>query len=319
MTLGQEVPESGTGPVLNIGVGGATSSGKTTLAKHLVDLLSPGVKAMGEHMPTPLTNQAVVLVHQDDFLSKELPWNETFGAEDWDTPYGAVDYGKMTAALAHVTRYGDLPLWYKTHDHLNELRPLPVTASFRSEWQARFRSLLLRIAEQMRTRDESKPLCIVVTEGFLMYFDPEVRSYMNLKLFIRTPRAEVLYRRVNRGGYVTEAGNHWVVRIQVFSFSLLIRLMTSSQDPPGYFDQVVWPAYQLAHRRVFKDGDVEHGDPIQGPPLDEGTTDEGGPIPDLILIEDRSLSSEQNAAEVERQLEAACLAVESKINELLQT
>lgn len=209
--------------VLNIGVGGATSSGKTTMAKHLVDLLTPGVRAMQECMMPAVApafdtrGPAVALVHQDDFLNQELPWNDDFGAEDWDTPYGSVDYRKTADALAYVAQYGDLPLWYKTHDHLNELRPLPVTPAFRFKWQARFQELLTHAAKQSLSQgDVGQPLCIVVTEGFLLYFDPEVRGYMDIKLFIRTPRAEVLFRRENRGGYITETGSHWVVRTLSF-------------------------------------------------------------------------------------------------------
>jgi nicotinamide/nicotinate riboside kinase len=62
---------------LVIGVGGATSSGKTTLAKHLLSLLPKGECAM---------------LHQDDFAlpEEQLPWNDTLQARDWDSPVGTV-------------------------------------------------------------------------------------------------------------------------------------------------------------------------------------------------------------------------------------
>lgn len=62
---------------LVVGVGGATSSGKTTLAKHLLALL-PSRKG--------------VMLHQDDFAlpEAELPWNEALQARDWDNPVGTV-------------------------------------------------------------------------------------------------------------------------------------------------------------------------------------------------------------------------------------
>lgn len=31
------------------------------------------------------------------------------------------------------------------------------------------------------------------------------------------------------------------------------------EDPPGYFDNIVYPAYVKAHADVFRDGDVEEG------------------------------------------------------------
>jgi hypothetical protein len=38
------------------------------------------------------------------------------------------------------------------------------------------------------------------------------------------------------------------------------------QDPPGYWEKCVWPAYLSAHAPLFVDGDVETGaiDPQQG-------------------------------------------------------
>jgi nicotinamide/nicotinate riboside kinase len=62
---------------LVIGVGGATNSGKTTVAKHLLALLPAGKG---------------VMLHQDDFALPEaqLPWNEALQAKDWDHPIGTV-------------------------------------------------------------------------------------------------------------------------------------------------------------------------------------------------------------------------------------
>jgi nicotinamide/nicotinate riboside kinase len=33
------------------------------------------------------------------------------------------------------------------------------------------------------------------------------------------------------------------------------------RDPPGYWEQIVYPAYIDAHREVFQSGDVENGEP----------------------------------------------------------
>jgi hypothetical protein len=34
------------------------------------------------------------------------------------------------------------------------------------------------------------------------------------------------------------------------------------QDPPGYWDDIVWPAYLKAHKNIFVGGDVSYGDAI---------------------------------------------------------
>jgi len=31
------------------------------------------------------------------------------------------------------------------------------------------------------------------------------------------------------------------------------------RDPPGYWEDIVYPAYVDAHKDIFVDGDVEHG------------------------------------------------------------
>lgn len=185
--------------VLSIGVGGATSSGKTTLSKHLVDLLGPGVQEGGrqEHQ------HKLVLVHQDDFVpeEKDLPWNEACQAVDWDTPHGSVKYPDLAQAVQHAKTCGSLPSDVESVDHLNDLPAAPVSDAFRTRWQARFASLL-----------RGKEVTIVIAEGFLLYFSPLVRRELDLRLFIRTPRAEILRRRESRGGYHTAEGTHWVVR-----------------------------------------------------------------------------------------------------------
>ena len=75
---------------LVVGVGGPTSSGKTTLAKHLLSLLPTDKRAM---------------LHQDDFAlpEEQLPWNEKLQARDWDSPIGTVS-GEEASVPALLTR-----------------------------------------------------------------------------------------------------------------------------------------------------------------------------------------------------------------------
>ena len=49
------------------------------------------------------------------------------------------------------------------------------------------------------------------------------------------------------------------------------------RDPPGYWEDIVYPAYLDAHKEIFVDGDVEHG---------QLTSTVGG----LILIETLKIS-----------------------------
>ena len=84
-----------TSRIVVVGVGGATCSGKTTLAKHLLQILNPfqqGVSSAGG------IKDAFIL-HQDDFAPPEatLPVNEEFGVTDWDHPPTAVSSSHRSA------------------------------------------------------------------------------------------------------------------------------------------------------------------------------------------------------------------------------
>lgn len=49
------------------------------------------------------------------------------------------------------------------------------------------------------------------------------------------------------------------------------------RDPPKYWENIVWPSYVDAHKRIFEDGDVEHGKLT-------------GVIEDLVLLETLEIS-----------------------------
>lgn len=84
-----------------VGVGGATCSGKTTLAKHLLQILNASSHSVAEAQDTRAGTSAGIreafILHQDDFAPPEatLPVNEEFGVTDWDHPPTAV--GSVTA------------------------------------------------------------------------------------------------------------------------------------------------------------------------------------------------------------------------------
>lgn len=104
----------------------------------------------------------------------------------------------------------------------------------------------------------------MLADGFLLYYDPEVRSTMDVKVFLRTPRAVLKQRREERFGYATAEGTVW-------------------KDPEGYFDNIVWPAYELAHKGVFSNGDVEEGEPIRPSAGQEAKA--GGPVEGLTVLD----------------------------------
>lgn len=116
--------------VFSVGVGGATSSGKTTLSKHLFDLLNPAIAA---YRAQQKQHTNLLLVHQDDFVPAEqdLPWNEATNATDWDTPYGSVLYDSLAQAVSHAKSQSELLPGLQSIDALNNLPDVPISQPFR--------------------------------------------------------------------------------------------------------------------------------------------------------------------------------------------
>lgn len=103
---------------------------------------------------------------------------------------------------------------------------------------------------------------VLLVEGFLTYFDTRVCNLLQVRVFLRISKALMKQRRNARANYVLDDGSVW-------------------EDPPFYFDEIVWPAYREAHARMFEGEDVEHGAPI----VASLRTQDGGPVPHLSLIE----------------------------------
>ncbi|KDQ28011.1 hypothetical protein PLEOSDRAFT_158119 [Pleurotus ostreatus PC15] len=212
----QDVPTK----VIFVGVGGATCSGKTTLAKHLRRILPNSV-----------------IIHQDDFAPpmEEVPLHPVHGVQDWDSAPGAISWARMVTFLRHVKETGVIPPDHRSHDHLNEQQVVPVPDELADKWRAHFQTL------QQKLEAETKEKIIWgLVDGFLLYWNHDVVDQLDVKFFLRVPHDALKKRRHDRHGYHTAEGALW-------------------RDPPQYWENIVYPAYVEAHRHLFVDGDVEHG------------------------------------------------------------
>ncbi|KAI0033444.1 P-loop containing nucleoside triphosphate hydrolase protein [Vararia minispora EC-137] len=208
--------------VVLVGVGGATCSGKTTLAKHLRDILPDSF-----------------IIHQDDFAPPQatLPIHPALGVEDWDSAPTALDWPRLRAYLRTVKTSARIPHDHSSHDHLNVQVPVPVESAIKERWRTRFQEV-----QKDTERAHGVRVVWALVDGFLLYWDKAVVDLLDAMLFLRVPHDTLRQRREERSGYATAEGTFW-------------------RDPPGYWDQLVYPAYVDAHRALFEDGNIETGVP----------------------------------------------------------
>lgn len=234
---------------LLVGVGGPTCGGKTTLAKHLVSLLhDSGAKSL--------------IVHQDDFCPPEssLVWNERVGSADWDDPDTSVDWPRLRRAVSYVKEHGEVPEGHTSHDALNVQRETSVAAEVKAKYGGKLKEAVARDST-------GGDLVVVFLDGFLLYHDEEVRNQMDARIFLRIGKELLRQRREARGGYVTAEGDTWKVSEGARYPNLLLlttRPLSRSQDPPLYFDEILWPSHLKAHARLFQNGDVGSGQTNEG-------------------------------------------------------
>ncbi|KAF9528502.1 hypothetical protein CPB83DRAFT_869476 [Crepidotus variabilis] len=210
--------------VVFIGVSGATCSGKTTLAKHLNRILPDSV-----------------IIHQDPI--EQVPIHPVHGVQDWDRAEGAITWDKMVRFLRQVKKDGSIPPEHRSHDHLNKQKLVSVDDEVSIKWTQQFEEL-----KEKNSANGGEKIIWGLVDGFLLYWHPEVIEQLDVRIMLRVPYDVLKARRHERHGY------HTAVQTDLAEGSLW-------RDPPGYWDDIVYPAYVDAHKAVFEGEDVEHGKP----------------------------------------------------------
>ena len=200
-----------------LGLSGPSSSGKTTLARLLRSIF-------------PHT----LILHEDDFYRPEehLPFRA--GLRDWDCA-ASLDIPALVKALNFIRDNGRLPEWLVSKEDRNTAGEHGVPA----ETIERLEGL---IAEWMQGKGGSRLTSerkMVFIDGFLLFGKSmrDMREAIDIKILLRAKFAKVKERREKRKGYVT--------------------LESFWEDPPGYVEKVVWPAYVEEHCFMFQEGDVD--------------------------------------------------------------
>ncbi|KAI8834743.1 P-loop containing nucleoside triphosphate hydrolase protein [Chytriomyces cf. hyalinus JEL632] len=168
------------------------------------------------------------VIHQDRFFKADSDVPVVNGIMHWDCP-GALDMSEFAAFLKNVRAD---PAFVDS-----ELSPNRPTISDKDISSHELDHLMIR-GESFRSnhsannaRASSSGTRIFLVDGFLMMSDPDVMAQLDYVLFLHSDYQILKERREARFSYVTLEGT-W-------------------QDPPGYFDDIVYPAYVEYNARVL--------------------------------------------------------------------
>ncbi|MCJ1413279.1 ribosylnicotinamide kinase [Ptychographa xylographoides] len=200
-----------------LGLSGASSSGKTTLARLLRSIF-------------PHT----LILHEDDFYRPEEQLPFRAGLKDWDCA-AALDIPALVKALGFIRENGKLPDWLVSKEDQNSIGKHGVS----EKTIERFKEIVHKWNEAEGKEQVSVHRKLVILDGFLLFGESvkDVRDGIDIKLMLRAKFMKAKERRENRSGYVTLEG-FW-------------------EDPPGYVEKVVWPGYVEEHAFMFEDGNVD--------------------------------------------------------------
>jgi nicotinamide/nicotinate riboside kinase len=167
---------------LLVGISGVSSSGKTTLARLLRDILPNAF-----------------LLHEDDFYKTdaEIPVNHAAGdVADWDC-LEAINLPALEDALRFIKHHGMPPQDFVSKEDKNEVGKVDVDAKAIDDLHWRASRWMFK---------DVPPVAII--DGFLMYSEEmkSIRDLFDVKLFLRTDFSTAKSRRESRNGYVTLEG-----------------------------------------------------------------------------------------------------------------
>ena len=201
-----------------LGLSGCSSSGKTTLARLLRTIF-------------PHT----IILHQDDFYLPEESLPFRTGLRDWDCA-ASLDISGLNYCLRYLHEHGDTPPDFVSKEDQNSVGPNIVDPKFIEDVRLQVAVWLENGEGRGKLGPEKR---LVILDGFLLLGKSvqQIRDVLDVKILLQAKYENAKHRRENRAGYVTLEG-FW-------------------EDPPGYFDRVVWPNYVEQHDFLFQEANVE--------------------------------------------------------------
>ncbi|KAL8642992.1 MAG: hypothetical protein Q9228_000391 [Teloschistes exilis] len=219
-----------TSPALSliVAISGLSSTGKSTVASYLPSIFQP-------------PNYTITILHVDDFYKAQVDLPKREGLLDWDCA-ASLDWPRLEVAVkrwkaGEEVKEGQTnpqPKFTVGREGVRPDNPASIT-------QALLETLRGEVTQAaVLSVPAIEPQRILLLDGFLL-FTPSTpstfRSLLDLKILLRAPYAVAKQRREARNGYDTMEG-WW-------------------EDPPGYFDKVVWPNYVEENGGFFVRRDVD--------------------------------------------------------------
>ncbi|ORY75440.1 P-loop containing nucleoside triphosphate hydrolase protein [Protomyces lactucae-debilis] len=216
---------------MRIAISGPSCSGKTTLARALVRFL------------TDSSSNRVTLLHQDDFYLPEADIPSIKCAAPDGDPTKAIDRECSPTEFVNW----DCPEALDMASFTRIVESFDKDKGFPEDIQRELASRSKEDQNGPSTTNVSESLLhndkiafdehILVVDGFMLYYDEGLIDLFDIAFLVRGTHSVLKQRREARTSYATLEGT-W-------------------QDPPGFFDQVVWAEYKRTHAHLFQDGDVE--------------------------------------------------------------
>lgn len=166
------------------------------------------------------------ILHQDDFYKPdaEIPISKQYGIADWDCAE-SINFDNLKDALVHIREKASLPTNLESKEDKNATHDIKVSKE---------------ILDKLRNKTADVKTIIALVDGFLLLPRKELKPFLDVNMLVVASRSTLRKRRENRT-YVT--------------------LETIWEDPPGYFDKIVWPAYVSDHGYLFESIEaIENGD-----------------------------------------------------------
>lgn len=168
------------------------------------------------------------IVHQDDFFFPEnqLPIDEATGYKNWDCSE-AIDFLRFNNYLALVKA--------NTLDQIDSIVSREPRLQLRLDESATLALACKVNVLVMMAAIRDLPDRVLLVDGFMLFHDSKVSSLFDLRIFVYADKKTLYKRRTERGAYLTDCGE-W-------------------NDPPEYFEKIVWPLYVKSHGDFFNGND----------------------------------------------------------------